>query len=585
MKPSLTFLLLLFIPVNIHAQDPLIKPFLESWKITDTSQTHKAQVIYDHLSRHKNEQEYLRVLSKMNKYLREKPDKRVEARLIEYMTLGAMEFGYKRALYIKPMQKAIKIATALEDKQLLAEIYSLYAELFSYNDYNYVLYNIKAIELQKQTGFSHFPYVHNRFFSVSSALYRSKDYRQSIAYGKACLKFKNTDLLHWDARVYIFQLDILGAAYKKTGAYDSCRYYYQQILDTLSAKPDPDARVQKLWMGIAKGNIGHSLALQGKYEDAIPLIKEYLENSIFFGDPLNISLAEQALAFVYFKKKDFPKAINLWKKAHLSFKEFGLWDNCMEVCKSLGDAYRLKRDHKMAFYYYDLYHQHKDSLNILLDNNRLSALKAKIAFDDLLISLDQKEIKLARERKIRNSIIAGFLLLIPVSFFLNRNYRLREKRKQSLIKVRQEMAEAEAKKAREKITAVTHHLMEKDSQLKWMENQINTARCRQQIAREGLLKFNLLTDESWEQFRLDFSKAYPDYLYNLHQLHLQITPAEERLATLIYLGLNDHEISCRLGISKESVGRSKRRFKHHLNISEATSLAQYLKELSEKKAK
>lgn len=585
MKPSLIFLLLLSVPATIYAQDPLIKPFLESWKITDTSQTHKAQVIYDHLSHDKNEQEYLRVLEKMNKYLVDHPDKRSEARLIEYMTLGAMEFGYKRPLYIKPMQKAIKIAPALEDKQLLAEIYSLYAELFNYNDYNYVLYNIKAIALQKQTGFSHFPYVHNRFFSVSSALYRSKDYKQSIAYGRACLKFKNTDLRHWDARVYIFQLDILGAAYKKTGAYDSCRYYYQQILDTLSAKPDPDYRVQKLWTGIAKGNIGHSLALQGKYEEATPLIKEYLENSIFFGDPLNIGLAQNALAFVYFKKKDFPKAIVLWEKAHLSFKEFRLWDHCIEVCKNLGDTYRLKRDHKMAFYHYDLYHQYKDSLNTLLENNRLSALKAKIAFDDLLLSLDQKETKLAGERKIRNSIIIGFLLLIPIGFFLNISYRLREKRKQSIIKIRQEAAEAEARTAKEKIAAVTHHLIEKDTQLKWMEGQITNSRYHQQVARERLLKFNLLTDESWGKFRLDFSNVYPDYLSSLHQLHLQITPAEERLATLIYLGLNDYEISYRLGISKESVGRSKRRFKNHLNISETTSLTQYLRELSEKNPK
>ena len=82
----------------------------------------------------------------------------------------------------------------------------------------------------------------------------------------------------------------------------------------------------------------------------------------------------------------------------------------------------------------------------------------------------------------------------------------------------------------------------------------------------------MVTDAAWEKFRLEFSKAYPNFLRSLQNRLPAISPAEERLATLLYLKLTDNQMANTLGISKESVGRSKRRLKQRLQLKQEVKL-------------
>ncbi len=56
--------------------------------------------------------------------------------------------------YLSRMQKAIRLALDLGDDQLTAEIYSVYAGISGSE--NYLLYNLKAYELQKKIGLQRF---------------------------------------------------------------------------------------------------------------------------------------------------------------------------------------------------------------------------------------------------------------------------------------------------------------------------------------------------------------------------------------------------------------------------------------------
>ena len=93
---------------------------------------------------------------------------------------------------------------------------------------------------------------------------------------------------------------------------------------------------------------------------------------------------------------------------------------------------------------------------------------------------------------------------------------------------------------------------------------------------ESLLQYTLVTDTEWEKFRLEFSKAYPDFLPSLQQILPAINPAEERLATLLCLKLTSNQIANTLGIGKESVGRSKRRLKQRLNLETGAKLEDFI---------
>lgn len=577
MKLALSFVLYLILTCFfVRAQDPLIQPFLREWKIADTSQSHRAQVFYDALKNDRDTARYRQVVEALNGWLANHPDKRLEARTIIYAALGAREYDYPRTQFVPLLQKAMKLAYDLEDDQLMAEIYSLYANTAS--EENYPLYNLKAIELQRKVGFDHFSYVHHRFFDISRALYLTQDYRQSINYGLTCLSLRNKDLQHWDDFMYIFQLDILGACYKQLGLYDSVSYYYDQIEKFLPASNVTNKHFLTIWRGIALGNRGQVLAHEGNYEAAIPLIKEHLNSSIAVGDLLNQALACNALAAIYRQQGDLTHALDYWHKALGTAQEANTPDNAMQAAKGIADLMRQTGNKDSAIVYYERYHEHKDTLAARLGRNRLSAMHARIAFDDLQNTLLKSQAALDATRLTRNVILAGIIVATLIALLLYNRFRLKSQFALQVSQRKKEQAEQEAERAREQIASFTSHIVEKNNFIESLQQQLIT---KEQSGQEEevpahLLQYTLFTDNEWEKFKVEFAKAYPDFLSTLRTRVEQITPAEERLATLIYLQLNTYQIANTLGISKDSVLRGKRRLKKRLDLPEHVTVEEYI---------
>jgi DNA-binding CsgD family transcriptional regulator len=80
---------------------------------------------------------------------------------------------------------------------------------------------------------------------------------------------------------------------------------------------------------------------------------------------------------------------------------------------------------------------------------------------------------------------------------------------------------------------------------------------------------------------MEFYRAYPDFFPAFKKLVANPTPAEERLATLIYLDLSNQQIANTLGISKDSVTRGKRRLKQRLNLQADEVLEVYIRDLTD----
>jgi DNA-binding CsgD family transcriptional regulator/tetratricopeptide (TPR) repeat protein/ribosomal protein S17E len=567
---------LLLASLYLQAQDTLIRPFLKAWKVTDTSQTHRAQVFYDALRNYRDTVHYRRVVNALHDWLGDHPDKRLEARAIIYEALGAREYHFPTEMHIPLLQKAMTYAHELEDEQLLAEIYSLYA-LTASND-NYPLYNLKAIELMRRVGFSHFAYVHNRFFDMSRSLYLTQDYRQSINYGLICLSLRNTDQAHWDDFIYVFQLDILGACYKQLGQYDSVLYYYGQLEFFLPGKLLEDERFRTIWLGIARGNRGHVLALQGNYTAALPLLQEYLHNSSISNDPLNVSLACNALAYVYDQQGARATALQYWRQALQAAIQSNSPANALQSAQAIAQSMQLHGNKDSALFYTERYHEYKDTLAVRLDRNRLSAINARMAFDNLQNNLLQSQAALSATRFTRNVILVAIVVAALIALLLYNRYRLKYQLAFQRVQQQKEQAEQEARHAREQIAGFTTHIIEKNNLIAALQEQL-VGKDQPSLDDEvppALLQYTLFTDNEWEKFKSEFAKAYPDFLNTLRQRIDQITPAEERLAALIYLQLNNYQIANTLGISKDSVQRSKRRLKKRLDLPDPVTVEEYI---------
>lgn len=568
------------------AQQKLIEPLINAWKVSDTSQTHRAEVGYAELKAQKERRklylpQHLQIISALKDYLDQNPDDRLKVRLTMYEILGKFEMGLK----ILPQDSiniydGIKLAHKLKDDQLKAEVYTLCAEVGKGTN-RYVLYNLKAIELERKIGFSHFKYVHNRFFNVSLGLYQSNNYRKSIDYGLQCLAFKNIRKDTWDPRVYIFQLDIVGASYLKLNQYDSARYYYQQIIDTLTKRPDEDQNVQSLWWGIAKGNIGHVLILQGKEAEGIPLVNLQLQNSTEIKSYNNMAIAQNILAGLDFKSEKYNEALAKWKQAyHWALQsEYYVVEQKLLSLRGIADSYRKVQQPDSAYKYDDLYNKLNNERLLDLGSKKLSAIKTKIEFDDIQSNLESIGLKLQQEKMTRNFILGGIFLLTVISILIYNRQKLKAKHETELLNLDRMAKDLEIKEAKEKINAFALNMGEKEKLIKDLERTIKANGTDN--LNDSLLNYVLVTDAEWIKFKEAFSKAYPLFFPRLKQLVFQINPAEERLASLICLDLNNQQIANMLGISATSVARSKRRLKQRIAVPEGQTIESYICDLND----
>ncbi|NII84283.1 MULTISPECIES: hypothetical protein [unclassified Pedobacter] len=579
-------LLLCCCSVPVFAQQKLIEPLINAWKVDDTSQTHRAEVGYAQLklqkeNRKANLPQHLHLMKALHAYVGQNSDDRLKVRLTMYEILGKFELGLK----ILPQDSTniydcIKLAHKLKDDQLKAEVYTLCAEVGKGTN-RYVLYNLKAIELERKVGFSHFKYVHNRFFNVSLGLYQSNNYRKSIDYGLQCLAFKNVRKDTWDPRVYIFQLDIIGASYLKLNQYDSARYYYQQIIDTLTKTPDENANVQSLWLGIAKGNIGHALILQGKEAQGTPLVYLQLQNSTAIKSYNNMAIAQNILANLDFKHKRYQEAVSKWKQAyHWALQsEYYVVEQKLLSLKGIVMCYRKLQVPDSAYKYGDLYNRLNNERLLELGAQQLSAIKAKIEFDDIQTNLENISTKLRQEKMTRNFILGGIFLLAVISLLLYNRQKLKVKHETEILNRDRMAKDLEIKEARERINSFALNMGQKEKLIRNLERTIK-ANGTDNLS-SSLLNYVLVTDEEWHKFKEAFSKAYPLFFPRLKQIVAHLNPAEERLASLICLDLNNQQIANMLGISASSVARSKRRLKQRIAVPEGQSIESYICDLND----
>lgn len=550
--------------------------FLKAWEVSDTSQTHRAEETYTWLKQNRDTAQFNQLLTNLYAYVDQHPDERLLARIILFDVFGHIELGMwqgdKFSKGTPRLVECMKLVNRLEDDQFLAELYTLCAEVMEGKG-NYILYNLKAIELQQKVGTSHFVYVANRYCNVSAGLYFNEDYEESIKYGLKFFTFSDDEKKGIDPKLYIIQLDLIGASYFHLGDLGKSKFYYEKLLDTLQKKPNPDENYQKLWLSIAKGNIGRVLAYEDKLDEALLLINEHLEISLAQDYYNNVAMAQNNLGYVYFRKGEFKKSLLSYQQAYRYAIKSDLLKEKITACKGLVVAFRQVNLPDSAFKYAALQQTYRDSLVENIHAGKLSTIKANIDFDNMQENLTHANEVIRTQRLTRNFILVSIVFLTVITLLLYNRKMLQQKHHSELLERKQKLAEEEANRAKDEILSFTENIIEKENLIQNLQKQLKTGI---ESINQSLLNYTLVTDSEWDKFRTEFYKAYPDFLNTLHKKLPNSTPAEERLSALLFLKLSSNQIANTLGISKDSVGRSKRRLKHRLNLPVEVSLEDYL---------
>ena len=563
---------------NVFAQEKYVKAFAKSWLVTGTAQTDSAEASYVVLRNEFNLKSFLKLTAEFDQYLKKNNDKRLKARYCMFDVLGRRVFNVKltRQDSLK-ITEAIKLASNLKDDQLLAEIYALAADV----DYEggYLLYNLKAIELQNQIGYQYFSYVQNRFLGASLALYKTRDFRESIKYGEKCLTFKKVKVYEWDPMVYIFQLDVLGASHLALGEYKNAINYYKQIIDTLQKKPirpEPD----ELWTAIAKGNIGRCYFYEGNVTAALPLINQQLQSGIKYKQYNNIAIAQNARGEIFLKQKQYATALIAFKEALTAAITSRKLDDKVKATKGIAITYTHLGQTDSAVYYQHSYGRYQQEQDEMINKGKLSAMNARMLFDNAQKKLDEANTSIQNLKQTRTAIFIAIALLSIIGWLLyNRQaLKIRLEKQQRVLESTQ--ARNAVEKAKQSLQQFRSQMLEKDKLIENLSLSLKKNELQnnfdEKLVNKNLLEYVLVTDEEWRRFKEDFNKVYPLFYPRVHAVLPDLTSAEERLASLIFLQMSNKEIANTLGISADSVARSKRRLKQRLPLVESQSLETYI---------
>lgn len=345
-----------------------------------------------------------------------------------------------------------------------------------------------------------------------------------------------------------------GMAHQKMRNYEAAKEAFKKAIELARSHGD------SVWTGIACGNYGNTLSLQGKYAEAIEWLERDYKNN-FIVEKKNTAITSVYLAQAKLRTGNVMAAANYLDTARIlegNTNDPVFYTHYYNV---RAEYYESVSDYRRANLYLDSSIRLKDSLKIIFNTQLMTNADRRLQAEKFMAELDKAANEKRSSQLTRNLVIAGsviviaFILLILVS--RNRTFK-KEK----------ELHEQKLKHAELQLNDYVSSLTEKNELIGKIREELNTIQQPDHSEKlqylNELLQFSLLTDNDWNRFKLLFEKVHPFFFASLKEKFPELTPAETRLLALIKLNLSPREMSAMLGISPDSITKLKYRLRKKL---------------------
>jgi DNA-binding CsgD family transcriptional regulator len=178
------------------------------------------------------------------------------------------------------------------------------------------------------------------------------------------------------------------------------------------------------------------------------------------------------------------------------------------------------------------------------------------------------------EKLIRDFILVGIVMLAAIVILLLNRQRQRSIHKQELALQEKMLAEAEVVAANEQLSLFRQNIVEKTSLIEKLQEKVHNKQISAEHLQivEELSRQTILTEEDWDRFRKLFEKIYPAFFISLKEKASDITIAEQRMAALTRLHLTTKQMASMLGISADSVHKTRQRLRQRLQVGSDSNI-------------
>lgn len=453
-------------------------------------------------------------------------------------------------------EEAKSIAASRELAVELARCYHAMGAYYYYRQQYGVAFNYlqKANERFNKLGLGNVPDIYRILMDLGFIYYDFDDHDNALRYLREATNYSPGN--SWQEKM---TLTAIGLIYRKREQYDSAMHFFESTLQV--AKQDSDST----WIGIASGNIGSVLMFQKKYEEAIPYLQADVRLCARAGEWASSAGSMIRLAAISSIQKNYALAAQQLHYADTMTTRINDLNRHRDLYYQYAIVYEQLNETDKALLYRKKYEQVKDTLDRQYSRKVYSDAQIRIASERHLSNIKLLEAEKRSALIKRNSLIVFLLLGMIILFLLLNRQRMRRK-----------SAQAELAGATQLMASYTENIRQKNELIEQFKTEIAHLQSRlaepldseKTEALEKLLNSVILTEDDWRTFRDLFDKVHKGFIVRLRQRLPDLTQAETRLVTLTRLSLSDREMAGMLGISIDTVRKTRQRLRRKLSSSE-----------------
>ena len=490
------------------------------------------------------------------------------------------------SLGIRYMEQGIDIAE--QHQQTLA------AALFRHHLGYYYFFNQKAYATAlsymlranytfQETGYDQIPNQGYQLYQLAFVYYHLRNYHEALKYLQTALRYPI-----YRSVIEIYILHTTGQCFRELYQADSAHHYFLLAHNKALAVKDT------AWIGITAGAIGDLYLHSQQYAAAQPFIQDYYTYSVLAKDSACIAEALTSLADIGIAANRHQQVMPLLQQATVIYQARARGGNIQVedyprqeyLYNTLARAWEGEGNTSQSLYYRKLADGIRDSLDrrARLSNNTAIQLQLQAEQYNNGIQLLEKE-KRTTWLKLYFSI--AVIVFMAVIFLLVYNRQLLKRKKdkalqektEAILQFERKRAETDLQYARAMLANYTENLRQKTELLDKVQAEIQLVREHQGISLEEeellLQKLNdasILTEPDWQEFRELFEKVHAGFFVKLKEAYPNLTPAETRLCALTKLKLDTKEMAAMLGVSTDTIKKTRQRLRKKISLPEDSSL-------------
>jgi len=467
---------------------------------------------------------------------------------------------WKEGKALSYLDKAMKIISSEDPKDIEAEIDSQMGWCYYWaKKYAFAFeYFLKANAIIKKIGYNNYFFVHKHLYDLGFMYYDFADYKKAKEFISEAIKYP-VEIKRYMIDAY----NTLGLVYRELKENDSAIVYLKKTIELAQESND------SAWIGIATGNLAHIYYRQEKYDLAIPMFLTDYEISARHKDWNEVSIVLTKLGSYYLIQHQTAQAADALQKLDSVILKVDKLSAHWQFYIFKAKFFAAKNDFTNAYRYLDsstVYHEQLLQRN---DAKMITQVEQKAEVAKHLADIQLLESERNKQLLLRNTIIICAILLLIIAIQFIHRLRIKQKRDVEVLNTAKTQLKLYIESIRDKNQLIDNFKQE----IKRLNSLPNSP---VQVEKEAMLhqlqNSTILTDDDWDEFRHLFDKVHKGFFAKLKLHYPNLTNSEMRLMALTKLDLSKKEMAEMLGISPDSIKKTRQRVVKKLNLNEEETL-------------